>query len=65
MQALYLVEFQVTNPAHHFIEIVRAPILSAPVPAVSWLVVGLVTAAGAVLSLVVLQRYRHRVAYWI
>lgn len=52
------------NLAHHFIEIVRAPILSAPVPAASWLVVAVVTAAGAVLSLGMLQRYRHRVAYW-
>jgi ABC-type polysaccharide/polyol phosphate export permease len=53
------------NPIHHFIEIVRAPILGAPVPTASWEVVVIVTLAGAILSLAVLERYRHRVPYWL
>lgn len=53
------------NPVHHFIEIVRAPILGAPVPLASWAVVVVTTLAGASLSLAALQRYRHRVPYWL
>lgn len=53
------------NPVFHFIELMRAPILGAPVPVMSWLVAICVTALGIFLALAVLARYRHRVAYWV
>jgi lipopolysaccharide transport system permease protein len=53
------------NPLHHFIETVRAPLLGAPTPLASWLVVCVMTLAGALLSAVALYRYRHRLPYWL
>jgi lipopolysaccharide transport system permease protein len=53
------------NPAHHYIQIARAPMLGEPFPAESWSVVALLTAAGMLAALLFLRRYRHRVAYWL
>lgn len=53
------------NPAFHFIELIRAPIVSGTLPKASWLVslfVLLLTGVGAFLML---WKYRARVAYWV
>jgi len=53
------------NPMHHFVEIVRAPVLGTPVPMLSWAVVTAVTVVGWLIALALLERYRHRVPYWL
>lgn len=53
------------NPAFHFIELMRAPILGASFPTVSWMVVGGITMLGLAAALLALTRFRHRVAYWV
>lgn len=53
------------NPAYHFIELMRAPILGAAFPVVSWQVAASITALGLIVALLVLTRFRHRVAYWL
>jgi ABC-2 type transport system permease protein len=57
-----LVEF---NPLLHFIEIIRQPMLGHEQHLRHWIVVGVITVAGWALTLVVLKRYRARVAYWV
>ena len=53
------------NPAHHFINIVRAPILGADFPFESWVVVVSITTIGLFMSLAMLAKFRHRIAYWV
>lgn len=53
------------NPFFHFLEVVRAPLLGADVPVLSWLVVACVTAAGFASTIAIFGRYRARIAYWI
>jgi ABC-type polysaccharide/polyol phosphate export permease len=53
------------NPLYHFVETMRAPLLGEVPPASSWLTVIAITVAGWILCLVVLQRYRRRIAYWL
>jgi lipopolysaccharide transport system permease protein len=53
------------NPVFHFIELMRAPILGAPLPTTSWLVSICVTALGTLIALAILTRFRHRVPYWV
>lgn len=53
------------NPLHHFLEILRAPLLGYPFPLASWLTVAACSLAGAMLALATLRRCRHRVAYWL
>lgn len=53
------------NPFHHFIEIVRAPLLGTPVSAVSWAAVLGIAAFGTLALIAMLTRYRARVAYWV
>jgi ABC-type polysaccharide/polyol phosphate export permease len=53
------------NPLFHLMETVRAPLITGEVVLMSWLVaVGLAVGGGAV-ALVLLGRYRARVAYWL
>lgn len=53
------------NPFYHLIEIVRAPILGAGAPLVSWAVsLGLII-FGFALAQYLMVRCRERVAYWI
>jgi len=58
----WLVQF---NPIHHFIEIVRTPILNSTLVVESWSIVGLITIFLGFSAFVVLNKYRHRVAYWV
>jgi lipopolysaccharide transport system permease protein len=53
------------NPAYHFLEIVRAPILGAPLPATSWFAALALLPVGFGLTLLVLSRFRSRVTYWL
>lgn len=53
------------NPFHHFIEVVRAPLLGEAPDARSWAVVGALTAAGWAAALVLHAHCRRRIAYWL
>ncbi len=53
------------NPFLHFIEIIRAPMLGADQQVRHWVVVLAITVVGWFLALVVMRRYRARVAYWV
>lgn len=53
------------NPAYHFIEIIRAPILGEPILMHSWTVVLTISIATWLLAMWVLVKFRHRVAYWL
>jgi len=53
------------NPFHHLIEIVRGPILGAPVPVTSWLLSLAILVVGFGAAQVLMVRCRERVAYWL
>jgi len=53
------------NPFYHFLEIMRAPLLGAPVNPLSWPAVGVMTLVGCAMAVAFLGRYRARVAYWV
>jgi ABC-2 type transport system permease protein len=53
------------NPLMHFVEILRAPMLGQDQLWRHWLVVLSITIVGWALTLLVLRRYRSRVAYWV
>jgi ABC-type polysaccharide/polyol phosphate export permease len=53
------------NPAYHFIEIIRAPLLGQAIPIDSWFVVFVSTAILWVLMLFVMTKFRHRLPYWL
>jgi ABC-type polysaccharide/polyol phosphate export permease len=53
------------NPFHHFIEIMRAPLLGAWPNPMSWQVVGGITVIACVCALALLGRFRARVPYWV
>ncbi|MDB5642997.1 MAG: sugar transporter permease [Hyphomicrobiales bacterium] len=53
------------NPFHHYIEIVRDPLLGAAFPWESFGVVLLTTVLLSGLALDALTRFRHRIAYWV
>ncbi len=53
------------NPAYHFIELVRSPLVGGGIPEHSWVITGLITLGGFVVAIGVLAKYRSRVAYWL
>ena len=53
------------NPFHHFIEILRAPLLGQVPSLENWVVVTIVTFVGWVVALWFFSAYRRRLAYWI
>lgn len=53
------------NPFHHFIELVRAPLLGDAPALSSCLIAGALTVGGIALSLVFSRRFRSRVAFWV
>lgn len=53
------------NPLHHFIEIVREPLLGGAPAAISWFYVLAVTVAGWIVTFELFRRYRWRIAYWL
>lgn len=53
------------NPAYHFLELVRAPILGYCPSLFSWFLVLIVTIFGSLLALCFFGVYKKRIAYWI
>ncbi|WP_084175575.1 galactan export ABC transporter permease subunit Wzm/RfbD [Actinokineospora spheciospongiae] len=53
------------NPAYHFIQIMRAPLLGLQQSWHHWAVVGGVTIIGWALALVAMRNYRARISYWV
>ncbi|MGV0342569.1 galactan export ABC transporter permease subunit Wzm/RfbD [Corynebacterium mastitidis] len=53
------------NPLYHYLEIVRAPMIGAPLPTYHWWVVLALTGAGLALTLVAMRTWRFRVSYWV
>jgi ABC-type polysaccharide/polyol phosphate export permease len=53
------------NPLHHFIEILRAPLLGETPQPLSWYVAMGVTGAGWLFTFELFRRYRWRIAYWL
>lgn len=53
------------NPAFHFLELVRAPLLGQPVPGFSWIVAVALTVTGWFITALFFFRYRSRIAYWM
>jgi ABC-2 type transport system permease protein len=61
-QRARIVEF---NPIFHFVEILRRPMLGMDQHLHNWVVVAAITVVGWTLTLLVMRRYRGRVAYWV
>ncbi|MDB5589608.1 ABC transporter permease [Enterovirga sp.] len=53
------------NPFFHLIEIVRAPLIGAPFPALSWSFALGLTAVNLLVALLLYARFRWRVPYWL
>ena len=53
------------NPFHHLIEIVRAPMIGAPIYWQSWLWSISICVFGLFFAHFLMLRYRNRIAYWI
>jgi ABC-type polysaccharide/polyol phosphate export permease len=53
------------NPFHHFMEVVRAPLLGQAPDLLSWIVVGSITVAGWIAAVAVFRRFRASIPYWI
>ncbi len=53
------------NPFHHFIEVIRMPLLGQPPAAASWAVVAVTGLAGWCLAIVLYRRFRSRIAFWV
>ncbi|TFV59587.1 ABC transporter permease [Geodermatophilus sp. DF01-2] len=53
------------NPVFHFVEIVRRPMLGQDQHLHSWVIVTAIAVVGWAMTLLVMRRYRGRVAYWV
>lgn len=53
------------NPFYHFLEIVRAPLVSGTAAWPSWTVVLVITVVGFAATLAVFSSFRRRIAYWV
>lgn len=53
------------NPFYHFIELVRAPLLDQPLPPMALPMIAAITVVGWAITIVVLRRWRSRLAYWV
>jgi ABC-type polysaccharide/polyol phosphate export permease len=53
------------NPFFHFVELVRAPMLGAPISNQTWLVTGGCAAVGSIAAFFLFARLRRRVAFWV
>lgn len=53
------------NPAYHFIEIFRSPLLGKEFPPSSWFIVITSTVVLWCMQFLTMQKFRHRVAYWL
>lgn len=53
------------NPAFHFLEILRRPLIGEPTVLRYWAVVGVITVVGWTVAMLFMRNYRARVAYWV
>lgn len=53
------------NPLYHYLEVVRAPMIGAPLPSYHWWIVIALTIGGVLLTLLAMRQWRFRVSYWV
>lgn len=53
------------NPLYHYMEVVRAPLIGAPLPMYHWYVVLGCTVGGLILAMLAMKQWRYRVSYWV
>lgn len=53
------------NPLHHFLEVVRSPLVAATTNWFSWAAVLGITVFGYTVAFVLFARFRARIAYWV
>lgn len=53
------------NPFYHLLQVVRAPLLNQTPSALNWMVVSILCVVGWVITLLVFNRYRSRIVYWL
>lgn len=58
----FVVDF---NPLHHFIEVIRAPLIGQPIHAISWIVTSSLLVFGGVAAFLIFSRLRARIPYWL
>jgi ABC-type polysaccharide/polyol phosphate export permease len=65
MQDGIIEHFLALNPFHHFLEVVRAPLLGKPVEPLSWAVVLCATLIGTLLTRLFAARFSRYVPLWV
>jgi len=53
------------NPLYHFIEVIRSPLLAQGPAWGSWMAIGMITAIGWCVTLLMFSKFRARIAYWL
>jgi ABC-type polysaccharide/polyol phosphate export permease len=53
------------NPFYHVVDIVRSPLLGVAPEGILWVYMLLYIAIAALVALIFLRKFRHRVAYWL
>lgn len=53
------------NPLYHYMEVVRAPLIGAPINPLNWYVVIGCTVVGTFLAMLAMKQWRFRVSYWV
>lgn len=53
------------NPFYAFVELIRAPMIGAPMSLLEYVVAGLTTLLGLFLSIYMFSKYRSRIVYWL
>ncbi|MDO4910738.1 MAG: ABC transporter permease [Corynebacterium sp.] len=53
------------NPLYHYMEVIRAPLIGAPIHVENWIVVIACTVIGTLVALLAMKAWRFRVSYWV
>nr|WP_276519891.1 ABC transporter permease [Corynebacterium diphtheriae] len=53
------------NPLYHYMEVIRAPLIGAPIHSLNWIVVGCCTIIGLFIAMLAMRQWRFRVSYWV
>lgn len=53
------------NPLYHYMEVIRAPLIGAPIHPLNWIVVGFCTVIGLFIAMLAMRQWRFRVSYWV
>lgn len=53
------------NPFYHLLELIRAPILGDPIQMHSWLICIALLLVGSTFTVLISQKYNHRIPYWL